>query len=444
MKDWHQDVPAAKLNASPLFRPEVLNSQKQLSLGAIRLALPISSWVIVIFAFVIVGGILAFVVFGHVTKKSRITGITMPAGGNISVAAPNAGIIMNLLAAEGQSVNEGDPLFELSTERIGKNGEITTLVAQQLSSRKQSLETEKWTRATEYSEKKKALAEKVRNLNIEAVQLEQEVLLAERRNSLAESNLRRYEALQTSGYVSPTQVQQKQEDSIDTAARLSSLKRTKLQMQANVIATSAEDKALASAYSTSEAQLDGALASIGQEIAENSGRNMRIITAPRSGIFITVMALQGEAVQTGQVLASIISESPEKSRLEAHLYAPSRAVGFVAVGQEVLIRYQAFPYQKFGLHRGTVVDVSKTPMAPKELPSSIASTILSHINRNSLGIDNNESLYRIKVRLAQQDINTYGTLQAIKPGMTLDADILQERRQIWEWFMEPILASASR
>jgi membrane fusion protein len=130
--------------------------------------------------------------------------------------------------------------------------------------------------------------------------------------------------------------------------------------------------------------------------------------------------------------------------LEVQLYAPSRAVGFVAPGQEVLIRYQSFPYQKFGLQRGIVSDVSTTPFAPNELPPSLASTILSNAQQNINGFNNNEALYRIQVKLARQVITTYGKEQSLRPGMTLEADVIQDRRKIWEWIAEPLLAVAYR
>jgi membrane fusion protein len=39
---------------------------------------------------------------------------------------------------------------------------------------------------------------------------------------------------------------------------------------------------------------------------------------------------------------------PSGARLLAHLYAPSSAVGFLRADQPVLLRYDAFPYQKYG------------------------------------------------------------------------------------------------
>ena len=55
-----------------------------------------------------------------------------------------------------------------------------------------------------------------------------------------------------------------------------------------------------------------------------------------------------------------------------------------------------------------------------------------------------DPLFRMKVRLAQQQIAAYGQSQPLKPGMTLEADILQDSRKIWEWVLEPVLAVAKR
>lgn len=114
------------------------------------------------------------------------------------------------------------------------------------------------------------------------------------------------------------------------------------------------------------------------------------------------------------------------------------------MGQTVLIRYQAYPYQNFGLYEGRVIDVSQTPFAPNELPSNVASTILSNAQQNILGFNSNEALYRIKVRPAALSINAYGRLQRLKPAMTLEADVLQDKRKIWKWIIEPILAVAHK
>ncbi|MFM9435578.1 membrane fusion protein [Janthinobacterium sp. CG_23.3] len=443
---------ASSLASQPLFRPEVTTAHSQQWLGTIRLAQPISSWLIAGIATVIATSLVAYVSLGSVTKKTRVTGITLPIGGSISITTANAGLLMRSYVSEGQAVRAGQILFELSTERQGDHGEITSLIAMQLATRQQTLETEQRLRLAQHNEKKQAFAKRISNLNTEVSQLEQEIILMQKRHDMAQVSVNKYQTLQSEGYVSSAQTQQKQEDLIDVSARMSILQRNKLQLQANLLASHAEQAALDNTLATDQMQLQRALASLQQEVAENRNRKASLITASQAGTITTLTSQAGQNINAGQVLATLIPPPPggaqntdkdigsANSLLEVHLYAPSRTAGFVAGGQHVLIRYQAFPYQKFGLQQGTVTDVSKTPFAPGELPANLASTILSNAQQNVLGFNSNEALYRIKVKLDKQSISAYGLPQALKPGMTLEADVLQERRKIWEWILEPVLA----
>jgi membrane fusion protein len=98
------------------------------------------------------------------------------------------------------------------------------------------------------------------------------------------------------------------------------------------------------------------------------------------------------------------------------------------------LRYAAYPYQKFGLHSGHITAVSATPFAPSELPANLAQQLIAQAGSN-------EALYRINVQLDEQDIKAYGETLPLKAGLTLDADVLQERRKVWEWVLEPVLAA---
>ena len=120
--------------------------------------------------------------------------------------------------------------------------------------------------------------------------------------------------------------------------------------------------------------------------------------------------------------------------LQAHLFAPSRTAGFVRPGQTVYLRYAAYPYQKFGLHSGRITAVSSTPFAPSELPPNLSQQLIAQVGSH-------EALYRINVQLDEQAIKVYGDSMPLKAGLTLEADVLQERRKVWEWVLEPVLAA---
>lgn len=118
--------------------------------------------------------------------------------------------------------------------------------------------------------------------------------------------------------------------------------------------------------------------------------------------------------------------------MEAELLVPSSAIGFIAPGDTVLLRYQAFPYEKFGLQQGRLSRISRSALSPGELGASIGNVLQG------------ESYYRVTVALKRQSVMAYGKPEMLKPGMLLQANIIGERRSLVEWVFEPLYALQSK
>jgi membrane fusion protein len=181
------------------------------------------------------------------------------------------------------------------------------------------------------------------------------------------------------------------------------------------------------------------LAALDQEAAENDARRHLVVSVPQPGIVAALPVAVGQAVQAGQTLATLMPRGAagRTSDLHAALYAPSRAAGFVQAGQRVWLRYAAFPYQKFGLNGGVVTAISRTPILPHDLPAGHQQALL-------VAAQSNEPLYRIDVGLDAQSVSAYGQRFALRPGMTVEADVVQDRRAVWEWLLEPVIAARQR
>lgn len=170
------------------------------------------------------------------------------------------------------------------------------------------------------------------------------------------------------------------------------------------------------------------LAGVGQSIAQNEMERAALLRAQSDGVVSAVLLKQGQMVSAGQPLMSIL---PAGSTLQAQLLVPSRAIGFIEPGSRVVLRYQAFPYQKFGQQYGRVSDISRSALSSSDV--------------NSLtGQQSKEPLYRVQVALDSQQVMTYGKPEPVKPGMALDADILMERRRLIEWAFEPLFGIGHR
>ena len=108
---------------------------------------------------------------------------------------------------------------------------------------------------------------------------------------------------------------------------------------------------------------------------------------------------------------------------------PTRAIGFVTKGKEVSLRYEAFPFERFGQYRGVIADVSQTVWSPGEKVGPL--TI-------------REPAYRITAKLDQQSVIAMGQEIPLRSGMLVNADILLEKRSLLEWIFEPVLQLRGR
>ena len=156
-----------------------------------------------------------------------------------------------------------------------------------------------------------------------------------------------------------------------------------------------------------------------QRMAEIKGRGAYVIRAPAAGRVSTLQATAGQNADPQRLQLEII---PEDSVLQAELFLPARAVGFVETGQPVRILYDAFPYQHFGTYRGRVVRVSQTILTSSDAAGPIKL---------------NEPAYRVTAAIERPDIDAYGKRVPLQPDMLLKADVILERRSLISWLTNP-------
>ncbi|GGC05758.1 HlyD family secretion protein [Pseudoduganella buxea] len=412
-----------------LFRPAALNARQVKWLGEIILIRPLSFAVLTALAVGAAAIIVAFLCIGTYTKRSTVGGQLVPDRGLVKVYASQAGIVLEKRVHEGQRVRRGDVLFVVSGERSSSTqSDIQAAISRKIEMREQSLRKELDKTGQLQLEERVALDRKIAGLESELAKIENQLEGQRSRVQLAEETVRRSEELLAKSFVSKEQVQQKQADLLDQRSRLQALERDRLSGRRELVS---QENARASAPLRDQnllAQIARQLTSTGEELTESEARRRLVVTAPEDGIATAVAVETGQAVDGSRPLVSVV---PAGALMQAHLYAPSSAIGFVQPGDTVLLRYQAYPYQKFGHARGRVVSVSKTALPSNELSG------LGWFAANGAG---SSPLYLVTVRLERQSVTAYGKQQAIQAGMLLDADVLRDTRRLYEWVLEPLFS----
>ena len=419
--------------SNDLFRHEVIEQRSTRWLGSVRLAQSYSVWMSVAVALLLATSLIAFLFIGSYAKKARVSGVLVPQGGEINVAAPELGRVAELRVKEGDSVQAGHVLMTLAIDRQSDSGETAMLLAKQIEARRGNLHTERELLKSQSQQRQHAHAERATILAAEIAKLEGEIALQQRRRDLIAQGVERYERLARGGFFSFAQVQQQQESLIEQDARLQGLERDKLKLQRDQQENNAQGRELGAQLAMDLSRVERDLLNLAQEGTQNEAHRRAVIVAPKSGVVTALAVCAGQSVASGQALATLVAQG---ATLEAHLFAPSQASGFISAGQPVLLRYAAYPYQKFGLQHGTVHDLSQSAFAPQELPRLLRAQLSTRPNA--------EALYRITVTLDSQTLDAYGKPQQLKPGMVLEADIVQDRRHIVEWMFEPLIALARR
>lgn len=218
-----------------LFREEVRAAQAAQWLGSVRLHRPLSFSLVTSAALAMGIALVAFAAWGEVNRKARLVGLLVPSQGSLNISAPQAGVLVELPVSEGQTVKAGDVLVVLHTERQsllnGTVGDTSERVALQIEARQQTLNTERTLRELQTRQREQVLADRIRTLQAELRQADEERSLQQRRVQLARTTLERHEQLAKDGFVAAAQVQGKQEELIDVDARLQSLARGRLALQ---------------------------------------------------------------------------------------------------------------------------------------------------------------------------------------------------------------------
>ena len=410
-----------------LFRAEALQARVGPRWGRPVGLLPLawSRITLLLCAFVLI--LLIFLATASFSRKETVRGRLKPNTVEAQVFSIDAGTVKKLHVSLGDTVSAGQVVADISTLRLidattDLSSETIGILAREksaLADRRIALDA-----AAQLTRQKL-------HLTIEAAKVEQQSLraareLTARRIEIAQARLDAANRLEAEGAGSKDEARGREEQLIVQRQQLNELD-TRLRMAVEsergaIIDLGRLDQEVARDFTDIDqmlAQLDG------QEARTRAERGFAV-KAPVSGQVAALQVAEGERTDPTRPMMTIL---PQDARLLAEVYVPSRAIAFVEPGQLVRLQYDALPYQKFGAAKGTILSVSQTSFSPEQL-------------RASMQIK--EPVYRVTVGLEKQNMPAFGRAVSLQTGMELSADIVLERRKLFEWLLEPLFAASLR
>lgn len=410
-----------------LFREEALKAGRGRLLGDVVIAQPIALRVLVLFIAVMVICIFALATSVSYARKETVVGYVSPADGIVRVNANQPGVISNLLVAEGDVVEAGTLLLTIRSSRVNEQGiNLSPQMIRSIDDQLRELKELEKLVVARNRQQARQFAARVEALKAEEQALQNRFNAQRRLIEITTKNLDRVRQLAGEGHVSIQDLAAKEEALIANEQLLFALSQEIIAVQSEMQQAVAAIDQLPIEMEEKQSELRSRRADLDLRRLQLAGEESLTIVAPVAGTVSAAVVVMGDSVVSQQHLLTLL---PTGSTLEAHLYVPTRAIGFVTGGQDVRILYDAFDYRRYGVQQGRVREVASAMLSATETYQRVQL---------------NEPSYQVRVELSEQLFRSKHDAFALQPGMTLRADIVLERRTLLSWLANPILALKGR
>ena len=231
----------------------------------------------------------------------------------------------------------------------------------------------------------------------------------------AENIAQRYQGLLADGASSALQALESQAKVDDLRSQVQAEEREVARLQATSTAT----------VSGNEAQLRQdietnlrAIADFNKEIEQTNVLISNIeVTAPMGGTVFDVSVSRGSVVQSQGEAKPLLKIIPAGD-LQAKVYLPNSAIGFIQPGQRADVGLTSFPRDQYGFIPATVQRIGSDALTSEE-------------QQRVLGTSADGLYFPAVLKLERQTLKAGQRNVALQPGMSLTADVfLRERRFI--------------
>ncbi len=411
----------------PLFRKSAIDQQRERLHGELILTQPVSFTLIIFFLTCIIVVALAFLIMNDYSKKESVFGYLVPDRGVVDIFTPQQGLLLHMNVFEGMPVGENDNLFSVLIDQSVMGGKyIGRQLLDELNTQ------EKYLRKKLELEKERVSTELLRQegkgikTKKEIEQLQESIDIQKRILEVESEAYLRVRKMFRKGLIASTDVENVYRRYLEQKKQLQVLAMNMETAVSNFDEITINIKALKIDSEREMINMESELSEIAKQRATIEGRRQIVVRSPIRGRISSIVVSAGQRLNPSMPLFSIV---PEHSLLEAHLFVPTRAIGFLEEGQSVNIRYDAFPFQKFGMYPGHITKIAKSIISPKEIPVSVPI---------------HEPVYMVVATLKSQSINAYGKEALLKPGMILSADVILSKRSLFEWLLEPLYSLKGR
>ncbi|MGJ8561330.1 MAG: HlyD family secretion protein [Litorimonas sp.] len=377
----------------------------------------ISSWTITLIGLLVVTVTASTLLLGNFSDVVRSSGWLKPDKGLVKVLAPQFGNVEHLHVRQGDEVAKGQPIatLDLDTNIVGNRKSVEASLSEI------DKQIDEHTLSIELSYAQNQQSEKALRREINSLEEELDLILTEARLlgvRMDESSqlTDRFEDLFKNEVVSMLELRQQREQNLILQQSMVRLEKSIVTLREQINAKKSDAEAISLTHQQLLSEKRRITSGLRESKYNLAQRGIITLVSPIDGRIAAIPLYDGLSVTQNELIATVL---PSGGKLEAEIFVPSKDASLINIGQDARIKFHGFPYQRYGVMKGTVSSFSKTIFLPGELSNSLQS---------------NEPVYRIVVEIEEQSIRAENGIFPLQSGMTLDADIVRGKIKLWQLF----------
>ena len=411
-----------------LFRQEAINYQKAKWMGKALLIKGYSAWFVFLLSIIFIIVLVLAVIFGTYTRRINVPGEITTQPRAINLFSTQQGFIITSHVKVGDKVKKGDPIYELDVSQTTQLGNVTQKTIESINNQikniSEIIETLKENKQITLN----ALKQQIDEYN----KFHQDSLLlvknAEKGMSEMYESMQNYADYQKKGLINNEQFNNQRYLYYQQQNSYQFLQNQIIQENLSIIQLNSELVTKIADFDNKISEYQFQLNALQRQLTEVNAKGTLIISAPSDGRIESLSVTDGQMVKTDDSLAQLIPANTDSYYLV--LWAPNESVPYISVNDKINIRYEAYPYQKFGQFSGKIMSISKVPASSQEM-STYSSSPLSQNNVNY------QAYYKVMVSLDKQQMAKFNNKIKLTNGMKADITLFLEKRPIYQWMLSP-------
>lgn len=410
-----------------MFRKDAIENRKMKWRGCAILLPGVPLWLTVLGCIFFITTFLAFIIAGTYTRRVNVSGeiTTWPRAVNIYSGVQ--GFVVKQFVYEGQTIKKGDPIYQLDVSKSTRSGVVSdnqrrdienqlvrvdNIISRLGASKRITLDTLEKQRS-QYSNAFKRSSDIIRR--------------AEEGIKIMKDNMDNYRNYQAKGLINKDQLTNQVALYYQQQNNLLNLSGQNEQNALQITSLESQIQTQAAEFDNRIYQMELQRYELQKELVDADVDGEIIIRALSDGKIDSMSVTVGQMVNAGDSLLQVIPKNIENYYLI--LWVPNDAVPYIAVGDKVNVRYEAFPAEKFGQFSAMVTTISRTPASPQEM--------LTYRGAPKNTLDASIPWYKVIVKPEKQTIAYDKKSLPLENGMKAQSTLFLEKRKIYQWMLSP-------